>query len=149
MVWNSLCIPCMDSSPTMSRWSIIQSKTLYHVVVGSLFDCNFRGYRSAWQLRAPFTWFLEHSIEHAHLWHPVLSTLLKRQETRYLARQLSRKTCEGKGKPSESTASVTITRTISSHESSSLANFSPLHVSAHCLVVFVQSVQEASVRACS
>ena len=44
------------------------------------------------------------------------------QETRYLARQLSRKTCEGKGKPSESTASVTITRTISSHESSSLAN---------------------------
>ena len=67
LVWNSLCIPCMDSSPTMSRWSIIQSKTLYHVVVGSLFDCNFRGYRSAWQLRAPFTWFLEHSIEHAHL----------------------------------------------------------------------------------
>ena len=62
MVWNSLCIPCMDSSPTMSRWSIIQSKTLYHVVVGSLFDCNFRGYKSAWQLRAPFTWFLEHSI---------------------------------------------------------------------------------------
>ena len=28
------------------------------------------------------------------------------QETRYLARQLSRKTCEGKGKPSESTTSV-------------------------------------------
>ena len=71
------------------------------------------------------------------------------QETRYLARQLSHKTCEGKGKPSESTASVTITRTISSHESSSLANFSPLHVSVHCRVVFVQSVQEASVRASS
>ena len=67
------------------------------------------------------------------------------QETHYLARQLSRKTCEGKGKPSESTASVTITRTISSHESSSLANCSPLHVSVHCRrVVFVQSVQEAS-----
>ena len=71
------------------------------------------------------------------------------QETRYVARQLSRKTCEGKGKPSESTTSVTITRTISSHESSSLANCSPLHVNVHCRVVFVQSVQEASVRACS
>ena len=67
------------------------------------------------------------------------------QETRYVARQLSRKTCEGKGKPSESTTSVTITRTISSHKSSSLPNCSPLHVSVHRRVVFVQSVQEASV----
>ena len=69
------------------------------------------------------------------------------QETRYLARKLSRKTCEGKGKPLESTTSVMITLTISSHESSSLANCSPLDVSVHCCLVFVQSVQEASVRA--
>ena len=49
------------------------------------------------------------------------------QETRYLARHLSRRTCEGKGKPSKSTTSVMITRTISFHESSSLAiaNCSP------------------------
>ena len=89
MVWNSLCIPCMDSSLTMSRWSIIQSKTLYHVVVGSLFDCNFRGYRSAWQLRPPFTWFLEHAIEHAHLWHPVLSTLLNQSTVKKLVISLA------------------------------------------------------------
>ena len=58
------------------------------------------------------------------------------QETRYLARQpLSRKTCEGKSKPSESTTSVMITLTISSHESSSLANCSPLDVSVHCCLV--------------
>ena len=61
------------------------------------------------------------------------------QETRYLPHQLSRKTCEGKGKPSESTASVTITRTISSHESSSLANFSPVHVSVHSVAWFLYS----------
>ena len=89
MVWNSLCIPCMDSSPTMSKWSIIQSKTLYHVVAGSLFNCNFRGYRSAWQLRLPFTWFLEHSIEHAHLWHPVLNTLLNQSTAKKLVISLA------------------------------------------------------------
>ena len=64
-----------------------------------------------------------------------LSTLPIVQETHYLARQLSRKTCEGKGKPSECTTSVMITWTISSHESSSLANCSPLNVSVHCCLV--------------
>ena len=59
------------------------------------------------------------------------------QETRYLACQLSRKTCEGKGKPSESTTSMMITRTIPSHESSSLANCSPLDASVHYCLVFV------------
>ena len=44
-----------------------------------------------------------------------LSTLLNVQEICYLAHQLSRKTCEGKGIPSESTTSVMITQTISSH----------------------------------
>ena len=38
-----------------------------------------------------------------------------------------------------------MTRTISSRESSCLANCSLLHVSVHCRVVFVQSVQGANV----
>ena len=62
---------------------------------------------------------------------------------------LSRKTCEGKKPKAESTTSVMMTWTISSRESSCLANCSPLLVSVHCRMVFVQSVQEASVCACS
>ena len=72
-----------------------------------------------------------------HIYDTLLSTLLNQltvQETHRFARQLYRKACEGKSKPSESTTSVMIARTISSYESSSLANCGPLnvHVSVHC-----------------
>ena len=38
---------------------------------------------------------------------------------------------------------------VSSHESSCLANCRPLNANVHCRLVFVMSVQEASVRAYS
>ena len=61
---------------------------------------------------------------------------------------LSRKTYEGKKRNIESITSVTMTRAISSHESSCLANCRPLHVSVYCRLIFVRSLQEASVGAC-
>ena len=38
-----------------------------------------------------------------------------------------------------------MTQAVSSHESSCLANCRPLHVCVHCRLIFVWSVQEASV----
>ena len=51
--------------------------------------------------------------------------------------------CEAKKQISQSTTNMTMTPTISSLESSSLAICSPLHVNVHCRLFFVQSVQEA------
>ena len=56
---------------------------------------------------------------------------------------------EGKKSKTVFTTSMTMTRTISFRESCCLANCRPLHVSAHHCLVFVQSVQEVSVHACS
>ena len=47
----------------------------------------------------------------------------------------------------ESTTSVMMTQTIFSHESSYLANCRSVHVSVHCGLFFVQSVQEGSAHA--
>ena len=52
--------------------------------------------------------------------------------------------CEANKQRSESTTYMTMSPTISSLESSCLAICSPLHVSVHCRLFFVQSVQEAS-----
>ena len=53
------------------------------------------------------------------------------KETCYFTCHFSWKTCEGKKPESECTASVTMTPTISSHESSCLAHYN-VHVSVHC-----------------
>ena len=47
------------------------------------------------------------------------------------------------------TTSVTMTREVSPHESSCLANCRLVCVSVHCCLVYVQSVQVPSVCACS
>ena len=94
---------------------------------------------------------LEHSIERAHLWHPVwahgqidqLSKKLVGLLVALLARQLKAKS------QSEFTTSVMTARTISSHESSCLPNYRPLNVSPRLFLGFLQSAQEACVRACS
>ena len=81
-----------------------------------------------------------------------LSTLLNQstvQEIRQFACCLPRKTCKGKKLNTESTTYVAMSREVSSHKSSCLANCRLLHVSIHCCLVFVQSVQEASVCVCS
>ena len=79
MVWNSLCIPCMDSSLTMSRWSTVH--------ICWLFNYNFKGYRSAWQMRPPFTHYLGSRTFHCAcaFMTSCLSTLLN-QSTNSLSR---------------------------------------------------------------
>ena len=59
-------------------------------------------------------------------------------------------TCLRRQKPNiECTTSVMMTLAIFSHESTCLANCRPLHISIHCYLIFMQSVQEASVCAYS
>ena len=71
------------------------------------------------------------------------------QETRQPTSSSPRKTVEGKEPKSESTTSVMTAWTISSHESSCLPNYRPLNVSPRLFLGFLQSAQEACVRACS
>ena len=77
--------------------------------------------------------------------HPVRARSIRWPETCLFASHLSCETCEGKKPETESAISVAMTRAMSSHELSCLASCSPLHVSAHCCLCSVQSVQEASV----
>ena len=94
---------------------------------------------------------------HAHLLHPVRARDLINQLAKKLVSSLAISPArrEGKTPETESTTSVMMTVTISSRESSCLANCRPPHVSVHCCLFFffvfffVQSIQEASVRACS
>ena len=79
----------------------------------------------------------EHMVKSINYLKKLISSLAK----------LSRKICEGKKPNSESATSMVITRTISSHETSYLARATACKCSV--LPDFVQSVQEASVRACS
>ena len=75
--------------------------------------------------------------------------LINSTKSHQFARCLSRKTCERKKRNTESTIYMTMTREVSSHKSSCLANSRLLHVSVHCCLVFVRSVQQAIVCACS
>ena len=72
---------------------------------------------------------------HAHLLHPVGACGLTNQQALGQVGNslvLSRKTCEGQKRNTESTTSVTMTRKVSCHESSCLANCKLLKVSVCC-----------------
>ena len=79
---------------------------------------------------------------HVHLLHvhPVGACGLTNQQAKKLISSLSvsesHKTCQGKKRNTESTTSMTMTRAVSSPESSCLANCRMLHVSVHCCLIF-------------
>ena len=99
----------------------------------------------AWQrsyLRPPFTGALGSTCTLSMHIYDILSEHIAKsincpRNSLALSCRLSRKACEGKKPNSESATSVMITRTISSHELSSLDICRPLNVSAHCCLVFV------------
>ena len=87
-------------------------------------------------------------VAHAHLQHPVQACDLINQLANKLVSSLDRhlfnSVCKAKKQRTKSTTYMMMTATIPSLESSVLAICSPLHVSVHCCLFFVQSVQEAS-----
>ena len=70
------------------------------------------------------------------------------QETHQLAVPLA-ELAKVKKQNTESTTSVTMTQTVSPHESCYLFNCRLLDVNVHCCLVFVRSVRGAIVCACS
>ena len=90
-------------------------------------------------------------VEHVHARyytvHPVGACDLTNRPRNLLG--LSCKTCKGQKQITESTTSMTMTQKVICHESSCLANCNLQHVTVHCCLVFVRSVKEANVRACS
>ena len=89
-------------------------------------------------------------VVHAHLLHPVQACNLTSQLAQKLISLLV-VSCKGKKLNTESTISVTTTRAVSTHECNCLANCRPpnVHISVHCCLIFVWSVQEAIVHAYS
>ena len=90
-------------------------------------------------------------VVHVHLLHPVRTRDLINQLVKKLVSSLAVSPTamrEAKKQGTESTTYMTMTPTISYLQSSCLAICSPLHVSVHCCLLFVQSVQKASTFPC-
>ena len=111
--------------------------------------------------RSQYFWVKEESVDsmhthdgivaHVHLLHPIRTCDLINQLVKKLVSSLAvspTAMCEAKKQGTESTTYMTMTPTISYLQSNCLAICSPLHVSVHCCLFFVQSVQKSSTFPC-